>query len=88
LDVYHVNNYLLVIKWNNEESDQSAIDEMVFGHVKKAKVRMTNAAGMFAEVTYEIAAEDKKIAVLAEALQKNKQIESYNLVAYSGEMVG
>lgn len=49
---------------------------------------MQNVSEQGVEITYELAVSDKKRSGLLEELQKNQQIENYNLVSYNGEMVG
>ena len=88
MDIYNVNNYLLVAKVRNDGGETSALEEIVKGNVKRMKMRMQTVSGNITEVTYEISLTNKNLEKMSVELKKSEMIECYNLVAYNGEMVG
>ncbi len=88
-DVYTKSCYLLVTKNSNIESGVDVkVQNIVKACAKRFKVRMDNTTGHSREVTYEIWIKESKLEELNRQLREVDTIDSYNIIAYSGEIVG
>ena len=85
-DICGTNAYLVVAR--GKDGMPAALQNGLKGVVKRQKVRMQNVLREEVEVTMEISIRDKDLIRLQEQLKQIPEIESYNIVAYSGEMVG
>lgn len=85
-DIYVKTSYILVVKLKD---DTNVIDMIIRKYTKNFKLRMQSIQEKDSkEVTYELSIYEKNISLLINDLSNLENVDTYNLVSYSGEVTG
>lgn len=85
-DIYAKTSYILVVKL---KKDTNAIDMIMRKYTKNFKLRMQSMQEKDSkELTYELSIYEKKVSSLINEISNLEDIDTYNLVSYSGEVTG
>lgn len=86
MDAYAGNTYLLVVR--GKTINNAELEKILGDNTARWKLRMQNTADAYEEITYEVNLKKASAAELIGKIRLAENIETVNIVTYTGEIIG